>query len=219
MLSGTINAPVAEIMKKPFLDAVGRMAEEPAGSVRRKSFVKSYSFMLSFFAEDPVETWIPELLKWADEEERITFILSVHERLENMDEAQQVDMWQRWLKSYWRHRVNGLPDGLQPRESWHMLRWLPLLQSAFVEAVDVAIRMSPGNMKPDGHSMVFALSESKLPTDYPESVARLLIYLGGCKEYKNWYGGKELVDRLLQRKLPGELVTGLREVVAQLGLQ
>lgn len=69
MLSGAINAPVAEIMKKPFLDAVERMAEEPAGSVRRKSFVKSYSFMLSFFAEDPVETWIPKLLKWADEEE------------------------------------------------------------------------------------------------------------------------------------------------------
>ncbi len=218
ILSGTINATVSEIMKIPFLDAVVRMAEEPAS--RRESFIECYTFMLSFFAGDPVGTWIPKLLKWADEDERLTFVWSVHERLENMNEAQQADMWQRWLKSYWQNRVKGLPDSLQPRETWHMLRWLPLLQGVFPEAVDVAIRVSTEDMRPEaGHNMVFTLNESELPTAYPESVAELLIYLGTCEKYRNWYKGKELIDRLLQRDLPGDLQTGLSELVARRGPQ
>ena len=220
LLSGTINPPVAQILKIPFLDAVERMAKEPADSARRKSFVECYTFMLTFFAGAPVRTWIPGLLSWASERERLTFIWSLRERLENMNDAQQVDIWQRWLKPYWQNRVQGIPDGLQPCEIWHMLRWLPLLQGVFPEAVDVAIRMSPEDMKPEaGRDMVFTLNESKLPTTYPESVAKLLIYLGRCGEYRNWYTGKELVDRLLQHDLPGDLETGLEELVAQRGLQ
>ena len=148
LLSGTINAPVAQILKIPFLDATERMAKEPADGTRRKSFVECYTFVLTFFAGDPVRTWIPMLLKWVSEKERITFVRSVHERLENMNEAQQADIWQRWIKQYWQNRGQGIPDGLQPREAWHMLRWLPLLRNVFPEAVDVAIRMSaPSDMR------------------------------------------------------------------------
>ena len=219
-LGGTINPPVAQILKIPFLDAVERMAKEPAGSARRKSFVECYTFMLTFFAGDAVHTWIPGLLKWANEKERLTFIWNVHERLENMNETQQADIWQRWLRPYWQRRVQGIPDGLQPREIWHMLRWLPLLPGVFPEAVDGAIRMSAEDMRPEaGHDMVFTLNESDLPTAFPESVAKLLIYLGRCGEYRNWDKGKELIDRLLQHDLPGDLRTGLEELVAQRGLQ
>ena len=220
VLSGTISALVAQILKIPILDAVERMAKDPAGSARRKRFVECYTFMLAFFAVEPVRTWIPRLLRWANEAERITFVRSVHERLENMNEAQQADIWQRWLKPYWQNRVQGIPDGLQPRETWHMLRWLPLLQGVFPDAVDVATRMSAEDMRPEaGRDVVFTLNESDLPTAYPESVARLLIYLGRCGEYRNWYKGKELIDRLLQHDLPGGLETGLRELVVQRGLQ
>ena len=223
LLSETINTSVAQIMKIPFLDAVRRMAKESAGSARRKSFVECYTFMLSFFAGDPVGTWIPELLKWADDGERRRFIWSVHERLENMNESQQVDIWTRWLESYWKNRVKGLPDGLRPREIWHMLRWLPVLKSVFPEAVDIAIRMSAEDMRPEtGRNMVFTLNQSDLPTVYPESVAKLLIYLGKCDKYSEeyrWYEGKELVDRLLQDDLPDDLETGLKKLVAKKGLQ
>ena len=101
-----------------------------------------------------------------------------------------------------------------------MLRWLPLLQGVFPEAVDVAIRMSSVGMKPEaGRNMVFTLNESNLPTTYPESVAKLLIYLGRCREHRNWYTGKELIDRLVQHDLPCDLEIGLEELVAQHGLQ
>ena len=53
LLSGTIDPPVAQVLKIPFLDAVERMAKDPAGSSRRKSFVECYTFMLAFFAGDP----------------------------------------------------------------------------------------------------------------------------------------------------------------------
>ena len=223
LLSGTINAPLAQILKIPFLDATERMAKEPADGTRRKSFVECYTFVLTFFAGDPVRTWIPMLLKWVSEKERIIFVRSVHERLENMNEAQQADIWQRWIKQYWQNRGQGIPDGLQPREAWHMLRWLPVLKSVFPEAVDIAIRMSAEDMRPEtGRNMVFTLSESDLPNSYPVSVAKLLIYLGKCDKYSEtyrWYKGKELVDRLLQDDLPDDLETGLKELVAQEGLQ
>lgn len=113
------------------LDATEWMAKEPAGSTRRKSFVECYTFVLTFFAGDPIDTWIPILLTWISEKERITLIRNVLGRLENMNEAQQADLWRRWLRHYWQNRVQGIPNRLQPREAWHMLRWLPLLQKAF----------------------------------------------------------------------------------------
>ena len=71
--------------------------------------------------------------------------------------------------------------------------------------------------------MVFTLSESDLPNVLsPCHVAKLLIYLGKCDKYSEtyrWYKGKELVDRLLQDDLPDDLETGLKELVAQEGLQ
>ena len=104
-----------------------------------------------------------------------------------------------------------------------MLRWLPLLRAVFRDAVDVAIRMVPNDMNPEpGRNMVYTLNQTDLPTIYPESVAKLLIYLGKCDKYSEkyrWYEGKELVDRLLQHDLPDDLETGLKELLAQNGLQ
>ena len=218
LLSGFINTNVAEILRVPFLDAAVRMSEEPAP--RRKIFIEGYTFMISFVARDPVGSWIPKLLKWANEDERIMFVRCVSDTLENMEDAQQVDMWQRWLKSYWRNRVQGIPDGLQPSEIWQMLRLLPLMERVFPESVDVAIRMSAEEMKPEvGHDMVYTLNKSSLPETYPESVAKLLIYLGRCESYSDWYEGKELIDKLFQYDLPDDLVMGLRELIAKRGLQ
>ena len=220
LLSGTIDTPVAQILRVPLLDATEWMTKEPAGSTRRKSFVECYTFVLTFFAGDPVDTWIPMLLKWVSAEERMTFVRSVRERLENMNEAQQADLWKRWLMQHWKNRVQGIPDGLIPREAWHMLRWLPLLQKVFPEAVDVAIGVAPNIVDPEPErNIVVTLSQSDLPTNCPESVAKLLIYVGKCERYKNWYGGKELVDGLLKHDLGDDLKTGLKELVAQRGLQ
>ena len=212
------NTTVAEIMRIPFLDAVVRMSEEPAA--RRTRFIECYTFMISFVAGDPVGTWIPKFLEWADEDERIRFVKSVHVSLENMDEAQQVDIWQRWLKSYWQNRAQGIPDGLLPSESWQMLRWLPLMQGVFPDAVNVAIRMSAEEMRSEaGYQMVFTLNESALPTEYPKSVAKLLIYLDRCEDYRGWYQGKELIDQLRQQDLPEDVETRLSELVARRGLK
>ena len=130
LLSGAINNPLAQILRVPLLDATEWMAKEPAGSTRRKSFVECYTFVLTFFAGDPIDTWIPMLFTWISEKERIILIRNVHERLSNMNEVQQANLWKRWLRKYWQNRVQGIPNGLQPCEAWHMVRWLPLLREA-----------------------------------------------------------------------------------------
>ena len=212
LLRDPVNLTVAGLIKIPFLDYVTRMAQEP--SPRRKRFVNRYIYMLAFFAGDPVETWIPELFKWANEDEQIMVARMLHELLENMNESQKLEMWQRWLRLYWQNRAKGIPKVLLPREAWHMLRWLPCLRPVFNDAVDVAIGMTPDNMEPEsGRFFLLTLHESDLPTIYPRSVAKLLIYLRHC-EYNNWYMGKELIDLLLQNDLPDDLKTGLRELYA-----
>lgn len=160
------------------------------------------------------------LFTWISEKERTILIRNVHERLANMNEVQQANLWKRWLRKYWQNRVQGIPSGLQPREAWHMVRWLPLLREAFPGAVEIAIGVTPSKIDPEpGRNIVFTMHQSDLPSKYPESVAKLLIYLGKCERYRNWSAGKELVDGLLQQDLCDDLKTGLRVLVAQKPLQ
>ena len=104
-----------------------------------------------------------------------------------------------------------------------MLRWLPLLRKMFPDSVDLATHVTPNDIDPEPQrNIVFTISQSNLPVDYPESVAKLLIYLGKCIRYAEkhqWYKGKDLVDRLLQSDLGDDLTTELNELAARRGLQ
>ena len=55
--------------------------------------------------------------------------------------------------------------------------------------------------------------------NYPGSLAKLLIYLG---EWDNpgmaWYGGQEIIDKLLKSNIPPQLKRKLEELSAKLNL-
>ena len=216
-LCGSIDTQVAEVACGAFLCAVERVDDVFSHGFIRERFISVYMTMFAFYADDPLEAWIPRLFRYATENDRHLFIREIEEWLENMSDAQRMDLWNRWLRKYWENRVDGVPDGLKPGESGEMLRWLPSLHRAFDDAAGIAIRM-PKNA--DTHYDVTAqVSKTALPEAYSDSVARLLIYLGDCGKYRGWFKGPELVDRVLRCGVAQDLEVGVKELVARQGWQ
>ena len=185
-----ISPSIAELLEPQFLDAVGRIKKDyPHGNLR-KMFIKVYTAMLVYFAKNPINKWILRFFENANEEDKRNFAFQVKRHLVDMDDdARQGELWQRWLKQYWKNRLNGIPSPLESEETNHMLAWLPHLNKLFPEAVDLAIQMPYGSL--ERNSIVHKLNESDLWQHYPEAVAKLLIYLRDCglPDY-GWYEGK-----------------------------
>ena len=238
---GSPNPAVAEAMTDPFLKAVERINSDLSN--QRDRFIKYYTSMLAYFVEDPLDEWIPKLFQYGTQETPSTTTETAHTereifprggqkpkdcfasemgtRLQHMDEAKQQECWQRWLKRYWKNRLQGVPDCLESGEVAHMLDWLPHLTSVFPEAVDLAVQMPQASQMlqaPLQHSWVInSLSKSDLWQSHPEAVAKLLIYLWKCNLPRySWYSVPKLIDKLLPLDISPELKRELQEIKVQL---
>ncbi len=214
---GRVNPTVAELLEGAFLKATQWLDNELA--CRRDRFIKYYTVMLGYFATNPLERWIPQLFSHGGEETRRLFALAIAHHLREMDEAHQREWWQRWLKRYWKNRLQGVPEPLAPEsgEVEYMLGWLPDLTAVFPEAVALATCMPQTPLRHS--SVIYELKTRRLSQNHPEAVAQLLIHLGESdSHWHSWHEGAELIDNLLQSELPLELKQGLKELMAKLGL-
>ena len=204
---------IAELLEQPFLEAVERIKKDYPDRRQRSGFINAYATMVAYFVKNPIDTWIPKFFENADEEDKLDFASTIRWHLVHMNEEQKKELWERWLKSYWENRLKSIPPPpLKPREINRMLTWLPHLSKLFPEAVDLAIRMPSESLERD--SIVYEVNESDLWRNYPDAVAKLLIYLGTCglPDY-GWDQGKELIGKLLQSRVPQELEEKLKELI------
>ena len=216
---GRLNLAVAEHLSDAFLRAVRRVNKELAEW--REQFVRRYTDMLVTFAKEPVAEWIPPLFCHGDREDWILFASHVTFRLREMDEARQRDLWNRWLKRYWKNRLQGVPVPLEPDEVGRMLRWLPHLTAVFPEAISLAICMLKLPIAPleRGYGLIKALTDNdSLIQDHSQEVAQLLIHLGRFDSRPLWYGGRNLIDKLIQSGLPQDLEQKLEGLKVTRGL-
>ena len=230
---GRLNPTMADVMEAPFLKAV----EQISGDLfnQRDRFIKYYIYMFEYLDENPLDRWIPKLFQYASQEqpseteESILFPRDVQEtkdyfaaevgsRLRRMDEAEQHEWWERWLKRYWENRLQGVPAALKAGEIARMLNWLPHLTSVFPEAVDLAVRMPQESLQ--NCQVIEELSrsdENDLWQRHPESVVKLLIYLWECDlPGHSWYSGRDLIDNLLSSDISEQLKEELEEIKVQL---
>ena len=205
---------LAELTEDAFLDAVERV--ENGFPTRRRNFIRGYVIQLAYFADDPLENWIPKFFGHAGKGARSGFATCVGLELRNMNEARQEEWWDLWLGKYWRARLDGKPMRLDDGEIRCMLEWLPGLASVFPKAVDLAIEMPPVELKRS--MIVYEIDRSDLWKRYPDAVARLLLYLrqSGSPGYV-WHRGKELVAKLLGMKILSHRADELRELDAAAG--
>ena len=212
-----LNPAVAELLEEAFLKAIQRIESDFNNRHRRVRFVEFYTVMLGFFAQDPFDKWIPSFFKYGSLDTRSLFALNVKNCILDMDETQQHGWWYRWLKIYWENRLQGVPDALEPVEIERMLDWLPHLQAVFPEAVDLAIRMPHTPLQ--RCSVIYHLSKSNLLELYPESVGKLLIFIGACDSPRyNWHKARDTIEKLIQIGVSSVLEKSLKELLAKLGL-
>ena len=207
---GRFTPSVAELLGEEFLEAVQYINSDL--SDRRDKFIEAYVTMIVYYITDSIEKWTLEFFVHSNAEGRHIFVVKVGNLLRQMDETQQQEQWNRWLKRYWQARLEGVPKRLESDEVKGMLDWLPYLKEVFPEAVDLAIQMPKIQCNAGG--MLYRLKKGDLPNTYPEAMTRLVLYLD-LFPYA-WYEGRELIRRLLQSPLPPELKTKLQELDAQL---
>ena len=214
---GQITPRAAELLREPFLKAVGRINREFAGS-RKQRFVSTYIGMLTWFAASPTDEWITKLFTYGDTEVRHQFATAISHHLRSLDEARQNEWWSIWLKGYWENRLQGVPAPLDDTEVETMLDWTTLLSAVYPQAVDVAVQMRAVPLQRG--TIIYHVEKAELVNQYPEAVAKFLIHLGQADQKPwVWYGAKEICDELFQSNLDSETEVRLRETVVRIGLR
>ena len=213
---GRLSPAVAEVMADLFLKAIERIDSDL--SDQRDQFIEYYTKMLTHFVEGPIDQWIPKLFQYGSQEVGQAFTLNLGYHLQDMDEATQQKLWQRWLKHYWQNRLDSVPPpALESGEMKNMLNWLPHLTAVFPEAVDLAVQM-PTDIPLQNCRVLYEINESDLWLRYPDRVAKLLIYLSERNLQDSiWFSGlKELIDKLLEQDISSEQKQKLKEIKIQL---
>ena len=220
-LYGRLSPPVAELMGDALLDAVSRIERYFSGQ-EKKLFIQHYVTMLADYVDDPLKDWIPGFFEHAGGYARVYFGITIENRLKHMNDTQQQEWWERWLKCYWMNRLRGVPRPLDVREMGIMFCWLADLKGVFPEAVDLAGQMQLEeftDQSADCDRIVFLIAKGDLWKRHPEAVAKLLIDLGRIKSRtRAWSNGKELIDKLLKADLSCELKQQMKELAAERGM-
>ena len=217
---GRITPDVAEIMQQPFMKTA-RYMNDPAGSLpknfRRERFIEYYTVMLNRFATGPDDQWITNLLSDSDNEVRRIFAQEMWHFLRTSNKERRHESWQRWLKGYWKNRLDGALAPLDnDEEVGRMLAWVFYLPDVFPDAVNLAIRMRPVLWG----AIASHLQDSDVLQRHPEALAKLLICIGEGDEHPIWWEAKEeVIDPLLQSDIPEELKKGLTELIVKFNLR
>ena len=218
LTGGRLNPVVAEVMTDLFLKAVEEIGSNLFN--QRYRFIEYYVHMLVYFIEDPIDKWIPKLFRHGDSQETKTYFAEeIGNHLQNMAEVERQELWQRWLKSYWKNRLQGIPAGAPGSgEIAQMLNWLPHLTAVFPEAVDLAVQMTVGPSQDCWIIEALSISdENELWQRHPESVVKLLIHLWKCDLPRHsWHSGRGLIDNLLSSSISLKLKGELEEIKVQL---
>ena len=213
---GRLSPTVAEVVADLFFKAIERIDSDLSHQCRR--FIEYYTYMVVYFVEDPFDKWIPVLFQFGGQETRKEFSLNLRQYLQNMDEATQQELWQRWLKQYWENRLQGVPAVLGSSEIKNMLNWLPHLTAVFPEVVDLAVQMQMSQeISLRNCRVIYEINESDLWQRYPDETAKLVIYFWECNlPNYTWVSGRELIDKLLKQDISSEQKQKLKEIQIQL---
>ena len=208
---------IAELLEQAFLNAVKNVKRDSPQRLTRRRFVEVYTAISVYFAASPLDTFIPRFFDNADSEDKIDFAFQLQRHLDHMDETQKREWWKRWLKRYWENRLRGVPSNFDSSEISRMLNCLLHMDGLFPEAVELAIRIPPAELSQ--LYIVHQMNQSDLWENYPEAVAKLLIYLGTCDlPTYEWYEGKELIEKLLESGISKELKVKLKELVTRIAI-
>ena len=210
---GQLRSDVGELMKPKFLSAVENIHrfEHVGVPSRRSEFVRRYANMMVYNVDEPLIKWAPELFKNSDDEDRYTFAWEIGRILENMADAQKIELWNRWLRRYWENRLSGVPKPLEHKEVEEMLRWPRDLQVVFEDAVELTIEMPSSKLKLMSISRDYV--DEEVARRFPLGSAKLLEYFDKMEtNFWDWYGIEKVIDVLVASGLDGALKRKIEDI-------
>ena len=124
--------------------------------------------------------WLTRFSVSATDATRAAFIRSIAHRLRGANPEIIAAQWRRWMRSYWRNRLNGVPRNLTAIEASALADWVTLLDEDFPAAVDLVLE-HPTPLR-NGSTLPFRMidaHQSASPstdhiTQHPADCARLL---------------------------------------------
>ena len=215
LTTGRITPPVGSLLTHAFLQAPSYILAPTCSRRMLDGFVNRYTVMLAHFAEDAVDTWLPQFFRHAIDGARYSFASEIHRLLRHSDDAQQRETWERWLERYWKDRLEGVPKPLDDAETRLMFACLPAFQTLFATAVELALCMR--SVPLSGSQTIYDLWRGDHGGNAPHAVAKLLVHLGEhASRDPSWQRADELIAVLLSADIPDNLRRQLMELLARL---
>ncbi|MXZ87633.1 MAG: DUF4020 domain-containing protein [Gammaproteobacteria bacterium] len=217
LLYGRMDRNVITALEDAIFATIPHMSDLFRSQMRhRRAFIELCTAVVTYAVDDPLEAWIAEFFKAADDSDKRFFAGSLGKRIREVDDARQRELWDRWLKRYWGNRLQGVPVPLTGGELAVMVNWPGYFESLFPEAVDLAVRMPRAPL--DRWPVLHEINEGDQWSSYPEATVRLLIYVAEHDESGAfWHEGQHLVEKLSGLDLSEGAATQLDELRAKHG--
>ena len=217
MFSRRLSSQLLELLRDKIIGALRRgIREFPQDMLKR--FVRFYVTALGYFIENAQDSWISEFFKHVDKNHELKheFAVEIRNKLSDLNESEQKEWWNVWLKDYWNDRLHGVPCQLDNEETATMLQWLVYLQGVFPEAVDIVLRMPSIHLDP--YSLFLNdIAETTLIDRYPQELAKLLIHLGKPDHLPGfWKRNLDFLHKLQEKSLPDELAHELDNLIRRI---
>ena len=162
-----------DFIKNIYLEAITRLSE--LCGLGRKILVSQYVLLIVHVIDDPTKMFIPSFYKYAEKKDKINFIHTITNCLDNLTDSEIYKLWKNWLKKYWINRIENIPVPLDDDESEKMLIWCLKLKDLFPESVEVVKKGV--KLKKITNRFIYALDKSNIIEKYPSDFAELLMYI------------------------------------------
>jgi hypothetical protein len=146
------------------------------GKKPREAFCGHLAGIAALSKIDPLSHgWLYQFLAAVTEEERAGWASYFGHVLKGMEDQAKAALWEKWLRSYWKDRLEGIPVPLTRREGGEMAEWSVHLGQVFSEVVAKVLQTPIPDLQ--GSFMLTELSESDVPKRYPKAAAALVLYV------------------------------------------
>ena len=166
-----------------------------------------------FGSSDPVhDGWLDEMIRLVDEDSLRQFAWDIQSGLDGLSDSEVKSLWNRWLKTYWRKRIQGMPRPLTGAETAVMLNWAADLEPVIPDVADLLDDMTAGDFS--NTHLFHSMAERGIASREPIAVSRIILFaLSGTYEF---FDCRDAYTILAQLKAAGVEYKCLRELCNRL---
>lgn len=120
--SGRLYLADVPIIQKMYLDAVEKV--QWLSKETKQRFIELYAVLVTWVIDNPIKEYIAKLLVNISDEERTVFAQTINHVLENMNEDDINNLWDKWLSTYIYNRIHNIPVTFGDKELVEMAEWI-----------------------------------------------------------------------------------------------